>query len=69
MYIDIANVVIARLYPPSATGSPGLFIVGGGQVVNAEYDYDNRMEAHQTVGGEKWWDEKKERWKDTPGWG
>lgn len=51
--IDISNVNIERVFPPSATGSPGLLILGGGQIVNAEYDYDNRLDAHHAVGGDK----------------
>lgn len=59
--IDISNVNINRLYPPSATGSPGLLILGGGQILNAEYDYDNRMDAHHEIGGDKHW-RKEEGW-------
>lgn len=53
--IDISNVNIDNLYPPSATGSPGLLILGGGQILNSEYDYHNRMDAHHAVGGDKSW--------------
>lgn len=61
--IDISNVNINTLYPPSATGSPGLVILGGGQILNSEYDYDNRMEAHHAIGGDKYWSSQEERWK------
>lgn len=53
--IDISGVNINRLIPPSATGSPGLLILGGGQILNSEYDYDNRMDAHIEIGGDKMW--------------
>lgn len=43
--IDISNVNINSLYPP-ALGSPGLLILGGGQIVNSEYAYHDRMDAY-----------------------
>lgn len=52
---DICNVNIDGLYPPSATGSPGIFRLGGGQILNSEYDYWNRMDAHHSVGGDRYW--------------
>src|SRR5690242_3620699 len=52
--IDICNVNIDGLYPP-ALGSPGIFRLGGGQIVNSEYAYDSRMDAHHTLGGDKYW--------------
>ena len=60
---DISNVNINDLYPPSATGSPGLLILGGGQILNAEYDYHNRMDAHHAVGGDQWWNSDEKRWE------
>lgn len=60
--IEISNVSIGRLYPPSATGSPGLLILGGGQILNSEYDYDNRMDAHHAVGGDRWWNSNEGYW-------
>lgn len=63
---DISNVNINRLYPP-ALGSPGLLVLGGGQIVNSEYAYHERMDAHHTVGGDKWWSslrgDKEPKWE------
>jgi hypothetical protein len=53
--IDISNVNINKLMPPSVTGSPGLLILGGGQILNSEYDYHNRLDAHHMLGGDKHW--------------
>lgn len=52
--IDISNVNIDGLYPP-ALGSPGIFRLGGGQIVNSEYAYHARMDAHHEVGGDRHW--------------
>lgn len=52
--IDICNVNIDGLYPP-ALGSVGIFRLGGGQIVNSEYAYHARMDAHHEVGGDKYW--------------
>lgn len=52
--IDISDVYIDGLYPP-ALGSPGIFLLGGGQILNSEYAYDARMDAHHEVGGDKYW--------------
>lgn len=52
--IDISNVNINRLYPP-ALGSPGLVILGGGQILNSEYAYHARMDTHHEIGGDKHW--------------
>lgn len=41
--LSIAGVHIADLMPPSAEGSPGLLVLGGGQIVNSEYGYDARQ--------------------------
>lgn len=57
---DISNVNINRVYPPSL-GSPGLLILGGGQIVNSEYAYHQRMDVHHQVGGDK-------RWRREGGW-
>jgi hypothetical protein len=57
--IDISNVNINRLYPPTSTGSPGLLILGGGQILNSEYEYHNRMDAHHELGGDLWWHKEK----------
>lgn len=57
--IDISNVNINKVYPPSATGSVGLLILGGGQLLMSEYDYWNRMDAHHSVGGDMWWNSEK----------
>lgn len=40
---DISNINIDSLYRPYAN-SPGLLILGGGQVVNSEYAYHQRMD-------------------------
>lgn len=45
----ISNVNIDRMLPPFK-GSPGLVVLGGGQIVSWEYGYERRMEA---VYGEK----------------
>ena len=52
--IDISNVNIDSVYPP-ALGSPGLLILGGGQILNSEYAYHDRMDAHHAVGGDLRW--------------
>lgn len=52
--IDISNVNIDGLYPP-ALGSPGIFRLGGGWILNSEYAYDSRMDAHHEVGGDSRW--------------
>lgn len=67
--IEIANVNIEALLPPSATGSPGLMILGGGQILNSEYDYDNRLDAHMELGGDKYWDDKQQEWRDRRDYG
>lgn len=57
---DISNVNIDGLYPP-ALGSVGLLILGGGQILNSEYAFHERMDAHHAVGGDK-------RWHPETGW-
>lgn len=52
--IDISNVNIDGVYPP-ALGSPGIFRLGGGQIINSEYAYHARMDAHHAVGGDTYW--------------
>ena len=52
--VDISNVNIDGLYPP-ALGSPGIFRLGGGQILNSEYAYHERMDAHHEVGGDSYW--------------
>ena len=52
--IDISNVNIDGLYPP-ALGSPGIFRLGGGQIITSEYAYHSRMDAHHEVGGDSHW--------------
>lgn len=52
--IDISNVNIDGVYPP-ALGSPGIFRLGGGQIINSEYAYHSRMDAHHAVGGDSYW--------------
>jgi hypothetical protein len=51
---DICDVRIDGMYPP-ALGSPGIFRLGGGQIVNSEYAYHERMDAHHEVGGDLTW--------------
>jgi hypothetical protein len=63
---DISNININTLIPP-ALGSPGLLVMGGGQIVNSEYAYHERLDAHQIVGGEKRWGGYKDG-KPTEGW-
>jgi len=63
--IDISNININRLMPPTPTGSPGILILGGGQILNAEYDYDLRLDAHLDIGGDKYW--YKGEWKKNSG--
>lgn len=62
--IEIADLRPSRIYPPTPMGSPGLVILSGGQIVNSEYDYDNRMDAHHEIGGDKHWDSVNKRWKN-----
>lgn len=51
---DISNVNINDLMPP-ALGAPGLLVLGGGQIVNAEYAYDQRLDvAHMTDNAPFW---------------
>lgn len=52
--ISICNVNIDGLYPP-ALGSPGILRLSGGQIVNSEYAYWERMDAHHEVGGDSVW--------------
>lgn len=59
---DISNVNINTLMPPSL-GSPGLLILGGGQIVNESYAYHPRLDAHLDVGGDKRWDESVSEWR------
>ena len=54
---DISNVNIDGIYPP-ALGSPGILRLGGGQILNSEYAYHERMDAHHAVGGDEYWTEK-----------
>jgi hypothetical protein len=64
--IDISNVNIDGLWPP-ALGSPGIFRLGGGQIVNSEYAYEQRMDVHHQVGGDKYWTTRENpdgEWKD-----
>lgn len=64
--VDICNVNIDGLYPP-ALGSPGIFRLGGGQILNSEYAYHSRMDAHHEVGGDKYWttrDNPEGEWKE-----
>lgn len=63
---DISNININKLFPP-ALGSPGLLVMGGGQIVNSEYAYHERLDAHMDIGGDKSWsrgfgDNYKEGW-------
>lgn len=51
---DICNVNIDGIYPP-ALGSPGIFRLGGGQILNSEYAYHERMDAHHSMGGDLHW--------------
>lgn len=51
---DISNVNINDLYPP-ALGAPGLLILGGGQIVNAEYAYHQRMDAMHMTDNAPYW--------------
>ena len=41
---EISNININRLLPPFK-GSPGLLVLGGGQIVSWEYGYERRMDA------------------------
>lgn len=66
--IDISNVNIDTLYPP-ALGSPGLLVLGGGQILNSEYAFQPRMDAHHSVGGAKFWVQSRYARDDRPeGW-
>jgi hypothetical protein len=40
--IEISGVNLDLLLPPTET-SPGLLVLGGGQVLNYEYGYDERL--------------------------
>lgn len=51
---DISNININRLFPP-ALGSPGLLVMGGGQILNSEYAYHERFDTHMEIGGDKTW--------------
>ena len=59
--IDISNVNIDGIFPP-ALGSVGIFRLGGGQIVNSEYAYWERMDAHHAVGGSLYCDEITKEW-------
>lgn len=58
---EISNVNISRLYPPSVE-SPGLVVLGGGQIVTSEYAYHQRMDAHHLIGGDLWWNQDDHYW-------
>lgn len=58
---DISNVNIDSIYPPSLE-SPGLLILGGGQILSSEYAYHERMDAHHLLGGTRRW--VKDEWRD-----
>lgn len=63
--IEIANVNIESLYPPFE-GASGLLVLGGGQILNYEYAYDERMDRghdgtdivrrYQRYGAERWFE-------------
>lgn len=59
--IDISNVNIDRLYPPSL-GSNGLLVLGGGQILNSEYAYHVRMDVDHQIGTTSTWDERRLEW-------
>ena len=59
---DISNVNINTLMPP-ALGAPGLLILGGGMILNSEYAYHPRLDAHLDMGGDKSWDESVSKWR------
>ena len=53
--IDISGVNIDRLYPPYA-GAPGLVVLGGGQILNHEYGFEQRMDRdHRGIEESKAW--------------
>lgn len=63
--VDICSVNIDGLLPP-ALGSTGIFRLGGGQILNVEYAYHPRIDAHHEVGGDKHWstrDNPEGEWK------
>ena len=64
---DISNVNINYLYPP-ALGSPGLLVLGGGQILNSEYGYHERMDAHHIIGGDQTWNTEKGWSAGSGGW-
>lgn len=59
--ISISSVTVDGLYPP-ALGSVGILRLSGGQIVNSEYAYWERMDAHHEMGGDSRWDEDKGEW-------
>ncbi|AVD99181.1 hypothetical protein SEA_ADGERS_87 [Gordonia phage Adgers] len=63
--LNIAELNIIHLYPPTPQGNAGLVILGQGQVVSAEYDYENRHETYLYYpdSGVKTWDEPAKEWR------
>lgn len=52
---DISNVNVDSLYPPFE-GAPGLLVLGGGQTLNHEYGYHERMDrGHEGTDDVKSW--------------
>lgn len=63
--LNIAEVNIVHLFPPTPHGNAGLVVLGQGQVISGEYDYENRLETwlHYSESGVKRWDEGSMTWK------
>ena len=55
--VDISNVNIDGLLPP-ALGSPGIFRLSGGQIVNSEYAYHPRLDVSFETGTTHWHSDK-----------
>lgn len=57
--IEISNVNINNLYPPYK-GSPGILVLGGGQIVSKEYAFGERMDrSHDGTDVVEWWNNEK----------
>ncbi|AUV60686.1 hypothetical protein HOS75_gp044 [Gordonia phage SteveFrench] len=62
--INIAELRIIHLFPPTPYGNAGLVVLGQGQVVSGEYDYETRLDVqlHTEDSGVKTWNEEARRW-------
>ncbi|QOR56229.1 hypothetical protein SEA_LINETTI_85 [Gordonia phage Linetti] len=65
--LNIAELRIGHLFPPTPHGNNGLVVLSQGQVISAEYDYENRHDTflEYPQSGVMRWDEAKKIWRST----